>query len=97
MAVAARTGLQGRGGGSGLRAGRDPAGTVPELVVLRHLLLPLLALLHFHLELSQLGGQLLLVLSTQVLQLLPGGTRGRKEDRVWRRTPSREKRRKACV
>lgn len=74
--MAACTGLQGRGGGSGLRAGRDPAGTVPELVVLRHLLLPFLALCHFQLELSQLGRQLLLVLSTQALQLLPGGDEG---------------------
>jgi len=42
-----------------------------ELVVLSHLLLPFLSLGQFHLELSQLSGQFLLVLSIQVLQLLP--------------------------
>lgn len=53
-------------------------GPVPELIVLSHLLLPLLSFCYFHLELSQLSGQFLLVLSIEVLQLLPkrtGGTR----------------------
>lgn len=39
----------------------------PELVVLCHLLLPLLSLRHFHLELSQLSGQFLLVLPVEIL------------------------------
>lgn len=40
---------------------------VPELIVLSNLLLALLSFSHFHLELSQLGSQLLLVLSTEFL------------------------------
>lgn len=36
---------------------------VPELIILSHLLLPFLSFCHFHLELSQLSGQFLLVLS----------------------------------
>lgn len=55
-------------------------GLVPELIVLSHLLLPLLPLCYFHLELSQLGRQFLLVLSIQLLQLLPERTQVRRKD-----------------
>lgn len=67
-------------------AGKGPGpkgvhpGPVPELIVLSHLLLPFLSFCHFHLELSQLSGQFLLVLSIEVLQLLPKRTQVRREN-----------------
>lgn len=67
--------------GWALCAGRGPGqGPVPELIVLSHLLLPFLSFCHFHLELSQLSGQFLLVLSIEVLQLLPKRTQMRREN-----------------
>lgn len=66
------------GKGPGLKGGRP--GPVPELIVLSHLLLPFLSFCHFHLELSQLSGQFLLVLSIEVLQLLPKRTQMRREN-----------------
>lgn len=69
-----------------LCAGKGPGlkgilqGPVPELIVLSHLLLPFLSFCHFHLELSQLSGQFLLVLSIEVLQLLPKRTQVRQEN-----------------
>ena len=62
--------------GSVQRTGRG----LPEFILLGHLLLPFLSLSHLHLKLGQLGGQFLLVLSVQVLQLLPERTQVREED-----------------
>lgn len=58
---------------------RVATGAGPELVVLQHLPLPLLPLRRLPLELGQLRGQFLLMLCTQVPQLLPGRARGRTE------------------